>query len=423
MQYSMNATVRAMKIQEVILRAVSGEILWIEAADIIGVSYRTMKRWKQRYQDNGYTGLFDRRAKRPSPKRVPWGELKTILELYRNTYMGFNVTHFHEYLREHHGIKRGYTFVKCALQTAGLVSKHKLRGKHRKRRPRKPLPGMMIHLDGSPHPWIAALPDQSFDLIVLMDDATNEIYDMELVDEEGTLECMRVIKNCVERKGVFCSLYTDRAGHFFFTPKAGERVNEHNLTQIGRALTELGITPIPAYSPQARGRSERMNATLQGRLPHELRLQGITTREDANRFLKKTYIAKHNKLFKVTSSQEGSAFLPVPAHIDLDLIFCVKEARVVGQDNTVSFNRLTLQINKSPLRISFAKCRVMIHAHIDGTLSITFGPHVIGRYDAQGKTIDSRSNLPLFAVPGVFKHKKIEAILPQERFASVLEAV
>ena len=408
MRYSMAATVRAMKIQEVILKAVSKQILWIDAADIIGVSYRTMKRWKERYQKHGYDGIFDRRARRPSPKRVPLNELETILSLYRDKYMGFNVTHFWEHLRESHGIKRGYTFVKCALQAAGLVAKTKVRGKHRKRRLRKPLVGMMLHLDGSPHPWIPDLPDTFFDLIVLMDDANNEIYDMELFDEEGTLECMSTLKNCVKEHGIFCSLYTDRGAHFFFTPKAGERVNEHNLTQIGRALTELGITPIPAYSPQARGRGERMNETLQGRLPNEFRLNGIKTKQDANRFLKEVYKPRHNQRFKVKPSEAGSAFLQVPAHLNLDLIFCVKEPRVVGQDNTVSFNRLTLQVDKSPLRVSFAKCRVMVHEHIDRTLSITFGPHVIGRYDSHGKTLPIHSNPPRLVAPGTFKRKKTE---------------
>ena len=412
MQYSMAATVRAMKIQEVILKAVSKQILWIDAADIIGVSYRTMKRWKERYEKHGYDGIFDRRMKRPSPKRVPLNELETILNLYRDKYTGFNVTHFHEYLRDNHGIRRGYTFVKTALQTAGLVAKTRVRGKHRKRRPRKPLVGMMLHLDGSSHPWIPDLSDTFFDLIVLMDDANNKIYDMELFDEEGTLECMSTLKNCVWEYGIFCSLYTDRGSHFFFTPKAGERVNEHNLTQIGRALTELGITPIPAYSPEARGRGERMNETLQGRLPNEFRLNGIKTKADANRFLKEVYIPKHNKRFVVKPEEVGSAFLPVPPHIDLDLVFCVKEPRVVGQDNTVSFNRLTLQIDKSPLRISFAKCRVLVHEHIDKTLSITFGPHVIGRFDAQGKALSIHPNAPRIAAPQAFKRKKIEFFGP-----------
>ena len=246
MQYSMTAMVKAMKIQEVILKAVSGQILWIEAADIIGVSYRTMKRWKLRYEQHGYDGIFDRRMRGPSPKRVPLKELQMILNLYREKYMGFNVTHFHEKLHDDHKIIRGYTFVKTALQTAGLVDKTRPRGKHRKRRPRKPLVGMMLHLDGSPHEWIPDLAGQFFDLLVLLDDATGEIYEMELVDEEDMLSCMRLLKNCVSQHGIFCSLYSDRASHFFLTPKAGGPVQEGHLTQIGRALRELGIRPIPA---------------------------------------------------------------------------------------------------------------------------------------------------------------------------------
>jgi len=417
----MAAMVKAMKIQEVILKAVSKEILWTDAADIIGVSYRTMKRWKARYETQGYDGLFDRRQRRPSPKRVPLKELETILSLYRDRYMGFNVTHFHEHLREDHGIRRGYTFVKCALQTAGLVPKTKMRGKHRKRRPRKPLQGMMLHLDGSPHPWIPDLPDQYFDLLVLLDDATNEIYDMELVEEEGTLECMRLLRDCVDRHGIFCSLYTDRAGHFFFTPKAGERANEHNLTQIGRALTELGITPIPSYSPEARGRGERMNETLQGRLPNELRLHGIKTKEEANRFLREVYLCRHNRRFVVKPEEEGSAFLAVPPQLDLDRVFCIKEPRVVHSDNTVSFKRLILQIERSVLRVSFAKCRVMVHQHIDGTLSITYGPHVLGRYTAQGEPIRT-SNQAKIVAPGSFKRERIKPSSQKQGFEPVLEA-
>jgi len=387
MQYSMTATVKAMKIQEVILKAVSQQILWTEAADIIGVSYRTMKRWKARYQTHGYDGIFDRRMKGPSPKRVPSQELQTILNLYRTTYRGFNVTHFHEKLADHHSITRGYTFVKCALQTAGLVEKSKTRGKHRKRRPRKPLVGMMLHLDGSTHEWIPDLPSVFFDLLVLMDDATGEIYEMELVEEEGTMSCMRLLRDCVRNQGIFCSLYSDRAGHFFFTPKAGGKVQEGHLTQIGRALTELGTRPIPAYSPEARGRGERINGTLQGRLLNEFRLHGIKTKEQANCFLKEFFIRDFNKRFKVMPQQAGSAFVPVQPHIDLDLIFSVKEERTVACDNTVTFERLILQIEPSHLRVSFAKCRVMVHQHLDQTLSITFGPHLLGRYDSHGNLL------------------------------------
>lgn len=422
MQYSMAATVKAMKIQEVILKAVSKEILWIDAADIIGVSYRTMKRWKEKYQTQGYDGIFDRRMRSPSPKRAPFSEVETILGLYRDKYMSFNVTHFHEHLREDHNIRRGYTFVKTLLQTAGLVAKTKVRGKHRKRRPRKPLIGMMCHLDGSPHPWIPALPDQYFDLLVLLDDANTEIYDMELVDEEGTLECMRLLRDTIAKRGIFCSLYTDRAGHFFVTPKAGGKVNENNLTQIGRALTELGIQPIPSYSPQGRGRGERMNETLQGRLPNEFRLHGIKTKEAANQFLREVYIQKFNKRFKVKPTESGSAFLPVPMHLNLDLIFCVKEPRVVGADNTVSWKRLTLQIDKSPLRVSFAKCRVMVNEHIDGSLSLTFGPHVIGRFDAEGKALSIHPADSKIASPGTFKRREIESFSQKEPLGLVLEA-
>jgi hypothetical protein len=295
------------------------------------------------------------------------------------------MTHFHEKLQALHSITRGYTFVKKALQTAGLAEKSPARGKHRRKRPRKPLVGMMLHIDGSTHEWILDLPGIFFDLLVLMDDATGEIYDIELVEEESTLSCMKLLKNCVARHGIFCSLYSDRASHFFFTPKAGDKVSAGHLTQIGRALTELGIRPIPAYSPQARGRSERVNGTLQGRLPNEFRLHGIKTKDAANRFLKDVYIAQHNKRFAVKSEQQGSAFVPVQPHIDLDQIFSIKEERTVSHDNTVSYQRLVFQIESSHLRISFAKCRVFVHHHLDQTFSITFGPHCLGRYNAQAK--------------------------------------
>ena len=387
MQYSMAAMVKAMKIQEVILKAISKQIHWTEAADIIGVSYRTMKRWKVRYETHGYDGIFDRRMKRPSPKRVPLTELEAILGLYRDKYMGFNVTHFHEKLRDHHEITRGYTFVKKALQTAGLVEKSPARGKHRRRRARRPLPGMMLHLDGSPDEWIPDLPGIWFDLLVLMDDATNEIYEMMLVDEEDTLGCMELLRNCIAAEGLFCSLYSDRASHFFLTPKAGEKVKEGHLTQIGRALKELSIAQIPSYSPQGRGRGERMNGTLQGRLPNEFKLHGIKTKEEANRFLREVYKKEHNRRFRVKPLQEGTAFVPFPSHLNLDIIFSMQEERTVNPDNTVSFEKLTLQIDKSPLRVSFAKCRVRVHKHIDHTLTITYGPHILGRYSAEGKAL------------------------------------
>jgi hypothetical protein len=339
-----------------------------------------MKRWKSNYEEFGYDGIFDRRMKSPSPKSAPLSEIQTILRLYRTHYKGFNATHFHEKLKEHHNIHRGYTFVKKLLQTAGEIDKTRTRDKHRIRRPRKPLVGMMLHLDGSSHEWIPDLPGVFYDLLVLLDDATNRIYEMVLVDEEDTLQCMNLLRDCVAKHGIFCSLYSDRAAHFFLTPKAGDKVQEGHLTQIGRALNELGIRMIPAYSPQARGRSERMNATLQGRLPNEFKLHGIKTKEQANRFLKEHYIVEFNKRFAKPPEQQGSAFVPVPPHLDLNLIFSLNSERTVNQDNTVSFQNQIFQISPSQLRISFAKCRVTVHQHLDLSVSITYGPHLLGYY-------------------------------------------
>ena len=242
--YTQKGVIKAMKVQEVILRAMSKQILWSEAAEIIGVSYRTMKRWKVKYKEHGYDGIFDRRMKQPSPKRVPMEEVEKILWLYREKYTGFNVQHFYEHLVADHEVTLSYTFVKTALQGAGLVAQEKQRGKHRKKRPRKPLPGMMLHLDGSPYEWLPDLPGEMFDLLVLMDDANSEVYEMKLVPEEDTLGCMEVIKDCIASQGLFCSLYTDRASHFFWTPEAGGKVKEGHLTQIGRALKECNIEPI-----------------------------------------------------------------------------------------------------------------------------------------------------------------------------------
>lgn len=250
----------------------------------------------------------------------------------------------------------------------------------------------MLHLDGSSYEWIPDLPGHYFDLLVLMDDANNKTYDIKLVPEEDTLSCMMLLNNCVANHGIFCSLYSDRASHFFYTPNSGKKASKGNLTQIGRALTELGITMIPSYSPQGRGRGERAFGTLQGRLPNEFRLNNIKTLEQANDFLQKTYIKQHNQRFAVKPEQSGTAFVPVASHIDLDLIFSIKERRTVNPDNTVSFQRLTLQIQPSHLRVSFAKCRVTVHLHLDKTLSISYGPHILGRYNAQGRSLSHRKS-------------------------------
>jgi transposase len=389
-----------MKVQEVILRAMAKKISWWEAAEIIGISDRQMRRWRERLQQFGFEGLLDRRRCRPSEKRVPLATVEQVLGLYRDHYFDLNVRHFHEKLVEKHGIELSYSWVKAALQGAGLVARGRKRGVHRKRRARRPLPGMLLHIDGSQHRWLQD--ERWHDLIVILDDANSEIYYAQLVEEESTLTVMAALREVIEHKGLFCALYSDRGSHFWLTPKAGGKVDPHHLTQVGRALRELGIQMIPAYSPQARGRSERNFATWQGRLPQELRLHGITTVEAANRFLREHYIAEFNRRFQVQAAQSGTAFTRC-ARRDLDRVFSVQYERTVNRDNTVSLQNLVLQIEPVGWRATLAGCSVMVHQHPDGSLSISYGPHRLGRYSAQGEL-----TLPTAAVektPGGKVHK------------------
>jgi transposase len=377
--YPKAAMERSMKIQEVILRAVGKRITWWQAAEIIGVSARTMRRWKERYEEHGYDGLYDRRLGKPSPKRVALATVEKVLALYQEKYFDFNVQHFHEKLREEHSIQLSYTWVKQALQGAGLVKKTGRRGVHRRRRPRRPLVGMLLHIDGSRHRWFQ---DQRwYDLLAILDDATSEIYYAQLVEEESTRTVLAGIREVVERKGVFCAMYSDRASHFFVTPKAGGPVDRARLTQVGRALKELGTELIPAYSPQARGRSERSFRTWQGRLPQELRVRAITGLEQANEFLREHYVAEFNQRFQVAAEQRGSAFAVAPRR-NLDRIFAIQQERVVNRDNTVQIDNQVLQIAQTRLRATLAGCRVMVYEHLDGTTSIGYGPHVVARFAA-----------------------------------------
>ncbi len=298
------AVERAMKIQEVILRAVSGKILWSQAAEIIGISDRSMRRWRGRYEEYGYTDLFDRRRKRPSPKRVPLATVEKVLKLYREQYFDFNVRHFVEKLHQEHDVDLSYTWVKTALQTAGLVAKSRKRGKHHKKRPRRSLPGMMLHVDGSTHTWLPGTGQQ--DLIAVLDDADNQVYCAQLVEQESTATVMMALKEVIQRQGLFCSLDSDRGSHFVHTPKAGEAPDPRHKTQLGRALHQLGIELILANSPQARGRCERFVGTWQGRVPQELRLRKIDTLAAANHFLRDHWINYHNENFTVAAQQPGT---------------------------------------------------------------------------------------------------------------------
>lgn len=383
--YPARALERAMKIKEVITRAMSGQINWLEAAEIIGITDRSMRRWRKRLSTGGYEDLLDRRTRRPSAKRIDMATVEKVLRLYREKYFDLNVKHFVEKLHGEEGIALSYTWVKTALQNAGLVKRYAKRGPHRRKRPRRPLTGMMLHVDGSRHRWIPGL-DQYQDLIVIFDDATSEVYDVQLVEEESTMTVMAALKRVVETRGLFCALYSDRGSHMAWTPQAGGPVDRQRPTQIARALDQLGIELILAYSPQARGRCERLFGTWQGRLPQELRLRHITTVEGANEFLRQDWIALHDAHFSVKAEQPGTAFLPYPGN-DLDKIFSQQHERVIDNDNTVRFAGRCLQIPQQTFRFSMARCRVLVCEHLDQTMSVHYGPHLLGCYDHAGQIL------------------------------------
>ena len=375
-QYSTPEVERMMKLQDVLLKAMAKKISWVDAAEIIGVSCRSMRRWRERLERHGYEGLADRRKGKASPRRVPLATMEKVFQLYQEKYFDLSVRHFHEKLREVEQIQLSYNWVKLALQGAGLVKRRRRRGPHRRRRERRPLPGMLLHIDGSRHRW---LNDQRwYDLLVILDDASSEIYYAQLVEEESTRTVMVALREVIQKRGLFCSLYSDRGSHFFLTPQAGGKVDPHRLTQVGRAMKELGIKMIPAYSPQARGRSERNFGTWQGRLPQELRLAQIRSLEEANRFLRRCYIREFNRKFRVAAAQQGTAFVRT-ARPDLGWIFSVQTDRVVANDNTIALRDHVWQLDKTPWRHTLAGCTVTVHEHLNGSLSVRYGPHVVAR--------------------------------------------
>jgi transposase len=373
--------VRMIKFTSVLSRYEAAEFSQVDAAEQLGVGERTFRRWRQRYEEEGEPGLLDRRLGKPSGKRVPADREAQVEALYRSRYAGFTAKHFHEHLVRDHQFGWGYTWTKTFLHSKGLLERAKRRGAHRRKRPRRPMPGMMLHQDGSRHEWLSGQP--ALDLIVTLDDATSAIYSAFLVEEEGTASAFRALNEVFGRHGLPLSLYTDRGSHYFYTPEAGGKVDRTRLTQVGRALDHLGVEHIAAYSPQARGRSERVFHTLQDRLTKELALAGIATIEAANAFIRDVYVPAHNARFAVNAEQGGVAFVAIPG-VDLGEILCVQEERHVGNDNCVTFNRLKLQIPASPLRAHFVKANVKVRQYHDGTHAIFHGPRCLGRYDQKG---------------------------------------
>ena len=359
----------------------SAELNQEEAAELLGIDVRTFRRWSRRYEEDGEAGLLDRRLGKASGKRVPVDREQEVEALYRERYQGLTVKHFHEHLVKDHGFGWGYTWTKLHLQWKGLVAKAPRKGAHRRKRERRPLPGMMLHQDGSRHEWLEGRP--ALDLIVTLDDATGAIYSAFLVEEEGTASTFQALREVFGKHGLPMSLYTDRGSHYFHTAETGGKIDRSRPTQVGRALEQLGVEHIGAYSPQARGRSERAFQTLQDRLVKELKLAGITSVEAANAFLRDVYLPEHTARFAVAPAHPGSAFTPIPG-VDLDEILCVQEERQVGNDNCVSYRTLKLQIPESPLRPHFVKARVKVHLYPDGSHAVFHGPRCIGRYDEKG---------------------------------------
>jgi transposase len=351
-----------------------------EAALLLGVCERTFRRQIARYESEGFDGLIDKRLSQVSHRRAPVDEVLRIVELYRRDYKGWNVKHFHSWYQREHGGERSYTWVKKTLQEHGVVARAKGRGKHRKRRERAPLPGMLVHQDASTHQWVAG---QYWDLVVTMDDATGEHLSMFFCDQEGTASSLHGIGQTIARHGLFCALYTDRGSHYFYTPEAGARVDRTRLTQFGRALAQLGIEHIAAYSPEARGRSERAFGTHQERLPRELAKLGIADMAGANEYLQQHYLPRHNQEFAVPAAQPGSAFVPYIGTALPDIL-CEQFERTVGNDNCVSFEGLTLQIPPDNLCYHYVKRRVRVHRYVDATLAVFYGPRCLARYDEHG---------------------------------------
>jgi transposase InsO family protein len=362
------------------------ELSCIEAGLILGMSERQFRRLRDRYEDEGALGVIDRRLGKASAKRVPACDVAWVVEEYRTKYAGFTAKHFYEKMEQEPRFCWGYTWTKSILQNHGLLVKARKRGAHRKKRERRPLPGMMLHQDGSQHDWLGT--GGKLDLIVTMDDATSEIYSAFLVEQESTKSSFSGLIDVIETHGLPCSLYSDRGSHYWLTQETGGKVDKVNLTQVGRALKQLGIAHISAYSPEARGRSERAFGTLQDRLVKELVLAKIQDIASANRFIKDVYLPEHNRRFAVAPTQPGSAFVPIIGGLWRDVL-CIQVERQVGNDNTVRYAGMVLQLPPSPERAHFAKATVRVHEYPNGALAIFHCPRRLADYTEHGVLIQT----------------------------------
>lgn len=377
---------RKMRFQEAYDGWSEGRLTQAEAALLLGQCERSFRRHIERYEADGLEGLLDRRLSQISKRRASGVEVDRVVQLYKCSFAGWNIAHFHSKYKAEFKGARSYSWIKTVLQGAGVVKTSKRRGKHRIKRERMPLAGMMIHQDASTHRWV---PGFVWDLVVTMDDATGEHTSMFFCDQEGTSSSFHGIGQTIARYGLFASLYTDRGSHYFKTPEAGGKVDKVNLTEVGRALKQLGIGHIAAYSPEARGRSERAFQTHQGRLPQELERAGITDMDSANDYLERIYRLTHNREFCVPSALDGTAFVPFISG-NLPDILCEQHERKVDNDNCVHFEGLSLQIPADEFRYHYVRTTVRVHRYVDATLAVFHGPRRLAAYDAKGLPVKTR---------------------------------
>jgi transposase len=380
---------RKMRFQEAYQGWTGGRLTQAEAALLLGQCERSFRRHIERYQADGLEGLLDKRLSRISKRRASTAEVDQVVQTYKSGFAGWSVAHFHSKYRAEFKGTRSYSWVKTVLQGAGLAKKSKSRGKHRIKRERAPLPGMMVHQDASTHRWV---PQALWDLVVTMDDATGEHTSMFFCNQEGTASSFHGLGQTIAQYGLFASLYSDRGSHYFLTPQAGGKVDKLQLTEVGRALKQLGIEHIAAYSPEARGRSERAFQTHQGRLPQELARAGITDMDSANRYLEQVYRVGHNREFGVPSTLPGTAYVPFLSG-SLPDILCEQHERTVGNDNCVSFQGLSLQLPADAMRHHYVRARVRVHRYVDATLAVFHGPRKLAAYDRNGKSTETKEVL------------------------------
>jgi transposase len=358
----------------VLSRVLDGILSGREAARLVGLSPRHLRRLRRRLERHGPAALAHGNRGRASPRRLPAALRTHIIALARGPYASINDHQLTELLAEREGVHVSRKTVQRLLRAAGIGSPRTRRPpRHRRRRPRMPQAGMLVQMDGSHHSW---LEDRGpwLVLIAAIDDATGDVLAAVFRPEEDTHGYFRVLRRLIRRSGVPLAVYTDRHGLFHRDPRTPATIVEDlegaiPSTQLGRAFHELGIRWIPASSPQGKGRVERLFGTFQDRLVTELRLAGARTLADAQRVVDR-FLPRYNARFAQPAAHPEPAWQPAPAQ--LDRICCFKYQRTVGLDNTISLDGRLLQLDPGPSGRTYARARVDVHAHLNGTLAVYY---------------------------------------------------